>query len=256
MKKLGLITTAVLFLALQVEGQEYKISASGVETLKIMEVNKVEVEGYDGNEIVFSTKSSQNRNTERAEGLTAISSMGLLDNSGIGLSVEDKGGIVEVFPMSKRTGRKYLIKVPNNVKVYYEHSTSYGSRITIRNVSSEIEISTNHNSVILEDVTGPMTINTVHGKIEATFSSVSQTNPVSIVSVHGLVDVAIPANTKANLKMSSNWGEIYTDMDIEFDRNQSELRSNSNKVKGKLNGGGVAMNLSSSHNNVYLRVRK
>lgn len=257
MKKTGLITTIITFFVLTgVYAQEYKLKVSGNKTLKIIEVNKVNVEGYDGNEIIFTTVEGKSSRPERAEGLTAIGAMGLVDNTGIGLSVKESGEVIEVQPMSKRSGGRYLIKVPSNVKINYEHSSSYGSKFNVKNVSSELEISTNHNGIMLEDVTGPMTINTVHGKIEVAFISVNQSNPISIVSVHGLIDVSIPSTTKANIRMSSGWGELYTDLDIKFDQSADELRSNSMKVSGKLNGGGVTIDLSTSHSNIYLRQKK
>ncbi len=257
MKKTGLITAVITFFVLTgAYAQEYKMKVSGNKTLKIIEVNKVNVEGYDGSEIIFTTVEGNSSRPVRAEGLTAIGSMGLEDNTGIGLSVKESGEVIEVQPMSKRSGGRYLIKVPSNVKVYYEHSSSYGSKFNVKNVGSEIEVSTNHNSITLENVTGPMTINTVHGKVEIVFSTVNQSNPVSIVSVHGLIDVSIPSSTKANVRMSSGWGELYTDLDIKFDQSADELRSNSTKVSGKLNGGGVTIDLSTSHSNIYLREKK
>lgn len=259
MKNLSL-TIALLFvmsLSGQLYAQEYKISVSGSKTLKIYDVNKVAIEGHSGSEIIFSTESKSNSQSERAEGLQAISAMGLVDNSGIGLSVVENGDVIEVNPMSKRSSPRFTIKVPSNVKIYYEHSTSHGSKLTIKDVSSELEISTNHNSVLLENVTGPLTVNTVHGKIEATFTSVSQSNPISIMSVHGLVDVALPSATKADLSLKSSWGEIFTDMKIEFENDEENLRKvTSTNIRGKLNGGGVNMTLASTHNNVYLRTRK
>lgn len=255
MKKVSILILFTLIASGMVRAQEYKIRAGSGKVLKLYEINKVEIEGYDGSEIIFSTSSNNGRNSERAEGLTAISGMGLTDNSGIGLSVVESGNDINVNPISKRSSKRFTIKVPAGVKIFYEHSTSYGSTFKIRNVSSEIEASTNHSGLLLEDVSGPMTINTVHGKIEAKFSSVNQSSPISIISVHGLIDVALPANTNANLKIGTGWGEIYTDMDIKFDQSQKEMRS-STKVSGTLNGGGVAINMSTSHSNIYLRTRK
>ena len=199
-------------------------------------------------------KENKNRKDEkRAEGLTAISGTGLTDNTDIGLSVLVKGNDIEVQQMSIRSSNKYTIKVPKSVKISYLHSGVEGETFKATNISSEIDASVKHNGIHLENVTGPMTINSVHGKIEAIFSSVNQSNPISIISVHALVDVTLPSNTKANLKMESKYGELLTNMDIDFDKSEEELRSLSSKVKGKLNGGGVEIYLVSSHNNVYLR---
>ena len=53
--------------------------------------------------------------------------------------------------------------------------------------------------------------------------------------------------------MSSNWGELYTDMDIAIDEGEDGMKEYSSKVSGKINGGGVEVDLSSAHGNVYLR---
>lgn len=257
MKKIGTLILAVFVLSAfnGLKAQEYKVAVSGNKTLKIHEVGRVEITGYDGNEIIFSTEKKNNDASERAEGLKAISAGGLEDNSGIGLSVIQSGDAIEVNPMSKRSGPKYEIKVPKSVKVFYEHSTAYGSKVVIKDIASEIEASTNHSGLWLENVTGPMTINTVHGRIEAIFSEVNQSSPTSIVSVHGLIDVALPGNSKANLKMRTTWGEIYTDLDIAFDKSADSEKS-ATKLAGTINGGGVVLNVSTSHSNIYLRTKK
>ena len=237
--------------------QEFKLKVSGARTIKFLEINNAEIEGYDGNEIVVSTEVKNRRDEERAEGLTAISGKGMTDNSGVGLSVVENGDAIEMQQLSKRNSNNYKIKIPSNCKVFYQHSNTMGGKtVKISNISSEIEASVLHNNIRLENVTGPMTINSVHGKIEAIFSSVNQNNPISIINIHGLVDVTLPSNTKANLKMESHWGELLTDLNIEFGTTDEQLRSYSSKVEGKLNGGGVAIHLSSTHNNVYLRSKK
>ena len=86
----------------------------------------------------------------------------------------------------------------------------------------------------LTNVTGPMTIKTVHGDIEASLSATIK-NPVSIVSVHGHVDVAIPVATKANLKLGTVYGEIFVDPDfkIEIERKDKWL-STATMLRGRL----------------------
>ena len=247
----GMVGTHLLY------AQEFKLSVNGVKTIKFIEINNAEIEGYDGNELVISTEVKNKKDEKRAEGLTAISGMGLKDNSGIGLSVVEKGNDIEIQQLGKRNSNKYKFKVPKNCKVFYQHSNTMGGKtISIKNISAEIEASVLHSNIYLENVTGPMTINSVHGKIEAIFAAVNQESPISIINIHGLVDVTLPTNTKANLKLASHWGELLTDMNIEFDKSDEELRSHSSKVTGKLNGGGVAIHLSSTHNNVYLRNKK
>lgn len=253
MKK-NIILIGIIFLfSSTLWGQEYKLKVSGNKTLVVQELNHVLIEGYEGAEIVFSTESEPEGDPERAEGLTAINAMGLKDNSGIGLSITESGENIDVIPLSRRSDRRYVIRIPKNVKIKYEHSTPYGSQLTVKNISTEIEASTKHNAIFLENVTGPVTINTVHGNVDAIFTTVNQASPTSIISAHGLIDVALPSNTKANLSMDSNWGELFTDLTIEMEESEDGLKTYSSNVKGTINGGGVSIKLSSAHGSIYLR---
>lgn len=255
MKKKFLMVVLGAMISGIVCAQEYKVSKSS-GTLDIREVNDVSVEGYDGNEIIFTARGNDRSSDGRAQGLRAISSLGLEDNTGLGLSVVDKGQVIEVRQLKKMGGPDVTVKVPKGVKVFYSHNSPHGSEVQFRNVEGEIEVSTVHSGVRLTNVTGPMDVKTVHGGIEAVLGAALK-NPVSIQSVHGHVDVALPVATKANLKLASSHGEILVDPDfkIEIERTGDLVRY-SDKVNGKINGGGINITLSSSHDNVYLRKMK
>ncbi len=252
MKRIFAIIALACFTVGFVNAQEYKVAKS-TGRLEIKEVNNVIIEGYAGNEIVFTSRDGKRDEDKRAQGLRSISNNGLEDNTGFGLSVVDKGGAVEVHQFKRADGPNVTIKVPKGVVVSYSHSSPYGDEVKFRNVESEIEVSTLHNSVELENVTGPLTIKTVHGDIDASFGP-NIKNPLSIVSVHGHVDVALPVGTKANLKLGTVYGEIFVDPDFKIEVEKSGgMVKYSDNVTGKINGGGLDITLSSTHNNVYLR---
>jgi len=252
-KKVLWILALALGYTMATQAQEYKLAKSSGK-LVIKEVNSVEIEGYSGNEIIFSPEDGAREKDKRAEGLRAVSSMGLEDNTGLGLSVQEKGNAIEVYQLKKMGGPRVKIQVPKGVSISYSHTSPYGSDFKVKNVESEIEISTLHNGATLENVTGPMTVKTIHGKIETVFSAAMKA-PISIVSVHGLVDVTIPAAAKANVNLSTNYGEMFVDPSIklEFEGKDEWTRYGSNKVEGKMNGGGLDITLSSTHGNIYLR---
>jgi hypothetical protein len=78
--------------------------------------------------------------------------------------------------------------------------------------------------------------------------------------VHGHVDVALPVSIKADLKLGTVYGELYVDPDFKIDMQRSEkdgMLIYTTNINGTINGGGgVGINLSSTHNNVYLRKAK
>ncbi|MEI9917833.1 MAG: DUF4097 family beta strand repeat-containing protein [Bacteroidota bacterium] len=248
-----LIIPTLILIASSVFGQEYKIAKS-TGRLEINEVNNLTIEGSTGNEIVFSSLDGSRERDPRAQGLRAVSANGLEDNTGIGLAVNDKGTTFEVYQLKKMDGPRVKILVPKGVTIVYRHTSPHGSEIKIRNVESELEISTVHNGVILDNVTGPANVRTVHGKVEVTFND-NVKGPLYLSSTHGLVDVALPAATKANITLSAEHGEIFLDpnLKIEIPKSGDFVKYGSSKVEGKLNGGGIEVTLTTSHGNVYLR---
>jgi hypothetical protein len=251
-KVLGIIGLS-LMITVSLSAQEYKVSKSSGK-LVIKEVNNVTIEGHSGNEIVFSSLDGGREKDERAQGLRSISAMGLEDNTNLGLSVQDKGNTIEVYQLKKMGGPKVKILVPKGVSVSLSHTSPHGSDVRFKNVESEIEVSTVHNEVELINVTGPMTVRTTHGKIEADLSANAK-GPISIVSVHGLVDITLPTAIKANVNMSTSYGEMFVDpaIKIEFEGSNDWTRYGANKINGKINGGGLDLTLSSTHNNIYVR---
>jgi hypothetical protein len=248
----------VVFLATAFNGfvysQEYKVSKS-TGRLEIREVNHVTIEGHNGNEIVFTSTSHGGDKDERAKGLRVLSSLGLEDNTGIGLSVVEKGDVVEVHQLKSTEGPKIKTPVPKGVVVSYTHSSPYGDEIRISNFEGRIEISTVHSGVELNNASGPLVIKTVHGDIDATFGAAIKA-PITIESAHGHVDLALPPATAANLTLNTNWGEVLVDPSFKIElQKRGDLVHYSGKISGKLNGGGTEITLTSQHNNVYLRTK-
>jgi hypothetical protein len=253
MKKQILILALGLSIGGVVHAQEYKVQKS-TGTLDIREVNNVTIEGYSGSEIVFTARGYDRDDDGRAKGLRAISGMGLEDNTGIGLSVVDRGTTIEVQQLKKMDGPDVTIKVPKGVKVAYTHTSPYGDEIEIKNFDGEVEVSTVHSGVVLTNNSGPLEIKTVHGDIDASLGAASMKSPITIESVHGHVDVALPVATKADMRLSTQWGEIFVDPDFKIEiENTGGLVKYNDRVSGKINGGGLNIQLASTHSNVYLR---
>jgi Putative adhesin len=251
MKKI-LLGVAALCITVTVTAQEYKVAKSSGK-LQI-NLGEVTVEGHSGNEIIFSSKDHDKDEDKRTQGLRAISGSGLEDNTGLGINVSEKDGVLVVSQLKKMNSPDIKILVPKGVIVAYEYSSQYGSDVTFRNLENEIEISTNYNSVELENITGPATIKAVHGDVDAVFSA-NVKGPISIVSIYGHVDVAMPAAIKANIKMSTTYGEIFAspDFKIEMEKSGSEMLQHSDRISGKINGGGMNIDFRSDYGKIYFR---
>lgn len=255
MNKLNIIFTMLLILTASkaASAQEYKLNMSS-GTLKFFEVHKLRIEGTSGNEVIFIAEGGK-AIPERAKGLRPVNSLGLQDNTEIGLALKKvDDNTYEVSDVLRNSGR-YVVKVPKGVKVMIEQNSVHGSKIEVRDLPNDLEISSRYSQVELNNVSGSALINSVHGGVNAVFSSLNTDQPVSIVSAHGPVDVTLPANAKATIMLSSKYGDIFTDPNIKYNVPSGEMRQLTSEVTGKLNGGGVEIFLESRHSNIYLRTK-
>ncbi len=250
------LSFVVLFVCLLVNGgwaqKSYSLNMSSGR-LVVNEVDRVTFTGNSGGKVVIETEGADKEDNERAEGLREISASGLTDNTGIGLSVKNNTGETVISQVSRQSKRRYLFKVPAGVSVYYEHSTYHGKDINVEDIASEVEISANYNSVNIKNASGPLTINSVYGHIEAEFARLDEN--VILHSVYDHVDIRVPASAKANVRLSTSYGKMYTDLDIETDTKNSMRNISSNRITGLINGGGVDLQLKATYDNIYLRKR-
>lgn len=243
--------TVAILLSGWAQAQEYKVAKS-TGRLEIY-LGRVTVEGHSGSEIIFTSMDSHGEKDERAAGLRAINGLGLDDNTGLGINVADKGSVVEVRQLKKMNSPDVKILVPKGVIVSFSHESQYGGEATFKNMENEIEVSANYNSVQLENISGPVTVKSVYGHVEADFNT-NLKGPISIVSIYGYVDISLPAATKANLKLSTSYGEILVapEFKVEVEK-QGDMVRYSDRINGKINGGGMNIDLSSNYGKIYLR---
>jgi len=255
MKKYLIIALLSLAGVTVTRAQEYKINKTGGKM--VMNLSAVTVEGYNGNEIVFSSGKKESEMDPRAKGLRVINGSGFTDNTGLGISVIEKGTTLEVNQVGSEPSLKIL--VPKGVILSLVcHKMPNAGNIIFKNMGNEIEISTDYNGIKLENVTGPLSVRALYGSVDAKFSAPIK-GPLSIASISSTVDVAIPADTNANIKLSSSHGQIMASSDFKIEMEKKpgdDMISYGGIVNGKLNGGGADFKLISEYGKIYLRKTK
>ncbi|AXY74697.1 hypothetical protein D3H65_12200 [Paraflavitalea soli] len=252
MKKYLLLVACSLTAMIGARGQEYRVKRSTGKL--IVSLPAVVIEGYSGNEIVFSSKPKETEIDPKAVGLQTINTAGYLDNSGLGISVVEKGNTVEVNEVIENLDIKIL--VPKGMILSFVcNKVTAGAKVIFRNMDNEIEIDAYDNILLLDHVTGPLTARSLYGPIDVVFTGPVK-GPVSIATIYGAIDVAIPVATKANMQLKSIHSPIMTspDLKIEMEKHEPEpVGSHATSIAGKLNGGGTDLWLNSKFGKIYLR---
>ena len=171
----------------------------------------IEIEAYDGNEvIVLADAPMRGAGTEespRADGLRRIQS------SSVGLTVEEANNKVSVRMDFSPKNVDLEVRVPRRTSVHA--NLVNGGDISIAGVTGEHELQNVNGDVVATDISGSAVLNSTNGDVRATFASVAGDRPMSFTSFNGDVDVALPANLSADLLVTSQQGDVFTDFEFE-----------------------------------------
>lgn len=259
MKNLKFILLAGLFgLVLNIQTSlaqnEYSVEVKKSGKVLLEEIRGlITIKNHDGSKL--EVKTSNFSRPAKSAGLVAITGRGI-DNTGIGLEMSEVEGQIKFTSTSKK-GANYTFLVPRGVSLKIHNSTYHSKDIEVVGFDAELEIKATYGKVFLENVTGPIILNSTYGAVDAHFSKMNQEKPSSIISSYGDIDITLPASTSADLKMSSTYGDIYTDFDVKMNSQASDMKKVSLKeVRGNINGGGVELSLRSPYKNIYLRQAK
>lgn len=242
------------------KAQEYKVNKSaGKMTLNLKAVS---IEGYNGNEIIFkSALKEKPEDDPRAAGLQVISGEGLTDNTGLGVNVTEKGGDINVSQVT--TDATVKILVPKGLMISINsHTLDEADTLSFKNMSNEIEVSADYNTVELNNVTGPLSVRSLYGAVDAKFGN-NIKGPVSVASAYGAVDITLPTDAKVTVSLSTSYGDILASAALKMDLEKTTVDAKADKmvqygknINGKINGGGAEFKLKSEYGKIYLRPRK
>lgn len=218
MKRIIIVALVLLVAAGQAFAQkEYKLAKSSGKLI-INNIVNLNVEGYDGKEIIITSKGKKEVADPRAEGLTVLGNSGF-DNTGIGLTISQKDQVAELIAVDRSNALKVSIKLPYGVDLSIK-TAGFGDGgdepITLNNLKSEIDASTQYENIKLSNITGPVSVKTLHGNIESILTP-SFKGPISLVSVYGFVDLKVPENAKADLSINTLYETLYAAKDLKFE---------------------------------------
>ncbi|MBV6645615.1 MAG: DUF4097 family beta strand repeat protein [Cyclobacteriaceae bacterium] len=239
--------------------QEYSLKPDGdVSNLTVVIDNlfaDLRIEGTNENEIRISA-SAYKGIPEKAKGLKPLSAIGD-ENTGIGLYIVQEGQEIKIAGVHRGADEgDYIIYLPRNINLKLDYQSWQAGRAEIVKMANEVEAKTQNGDIRFREVTGPIVAHSLSSDIEVIFSELNQKLPSSITSTSGDIDVTVIENSKGTFKFSSVSGEIFTNLDFEFDeKNAQGLRkvAGGMSAKGTLNGGGVDVTLRSVSGNIYIR---
>jgi len=175
------------------------------------------------------------------------------------LQVEENGDVVHINVMSgTEEGGGLTVTVPVNTSL--KINCTHGS-INVEGVQGEIDVSGVHGNITLTNVSGTVVANATHGFIKASMDRVDPSKPLSFVTLDGNVDVTLPADLHATLRMKTFHGDIWSDFDVKLTGGGGPIRIGApgrsridfdRTVTGTINGGGTEITLNTVNGRILI----
>lgn len=238
-------------------------SSDGPRSLEAHLLNGgISVTGYDGDEVIVEAVNAEFH--RKAEPDVDEDGLRVIRLPSTGLYAEEKDNHVSVGS-NNISGRIQLnIKVPFQTSLEL-HCVNSGD-IVVERIEGNIVVENVNGGITASNIAGSMVAHALNRDIIATFDSVAPDAPMSFTSLNGDIDVTLPADTKAELKMESFSGSIKAGFDIELRASQNatpkDERSKNGRYRiefenamfGTINGGGPLYTFG-THNG-EIRIRK
>lgn len=235
-------------------------SRPGLVKVNIMN-GSVAVKTHAGRDVIIDAKArsrTSRRTPAEAGGLRR------LDMNTMGLAVEEENNVMSITTRDFSRSADIEIQVP--AKTNLNLKSMNGGNITVDGVEGEIEVTNMNGSVTVNNVAGSVIAHSMNGKVVASLREATPQKPMAFTSMNGNIDVTLPNSIKANLKMRTDNGEIYSDFDVQLRPTNTQptvqdSRSRGGRFKletdknmyGTVNGGGAEFDLRTLNGNIYIR---
>lgn len=233
---------------------------SGKLTIHAVFSDEITVRVHDEKDVVVQYEGEKETDDRRAtrNGMRRISS------GGVGLEVTENNNEVILKTSPMPSDLELVVFVPRNFSL---NLNATQGDVEVDGLEGELEINAVNGDIELTNISGSILVNSVNGDIEVDFTSIKPGVPMSFTGVNGDIDVSFPADAKFSAKMKTEWGDIYTNFDMEVDRSASSSEVSNGKGKdkgvykvavnkwilGDVNGGGPEFMFKTLHGDISIR---
>jgi len=221
----------------------------------------INVKTHAGKDVIVESAGTPSRKTRERERDAAPAGMHRIDIPTGGFTVEEEDNVISVNAGTASDG-SITITVPVDTSVRVR-STQGG--VNIDGVHGEVDASCTNGALKLTNISGTVVAETTNGEVTVTMDRVDPSKPLSFSSTNGTIDVTLPADLKANLKMRSYNGSIYSDFDMKMTGASQPVTTSPGGDQGKfkvkfdrtvnatINGGGVDASFSTFNGRIMIK---
>lgn len=232
----------------------------------------ITVRGADVKEVLVEARSrgergerEHDRHSDRADRSDGMKRLDLPGNAGLDVTEEDN--VVTIKTSSMNRPADLVITVPRRSSLRLKCMND--GEIHVEQVDGEIDANNLNGRITLKNVSGSVVAHSLNGAVFAAIDRIDPGKPMSFSTLNGDIDVTLPDNLKANVRMKTDNGEIYSDFEVKLIAGASVEGNNSGRqpdgsyhlrfdhaLRGTINGGGPEFQFTSFNGQIYIRRKK
>ncbi|MDH3648569.1 MAG: hypothetical protein OEQ53_02745 [Saprospiraceae bacterium] len=176
------------------------------------------------------------------------------------LEISENDNEVDIESESWFTAIELIIEVPHDFNLSLENYT--GRSIKVENVEGELNLESYTGSIDATHVSGVVNASTYTGNLTITFDQIKADQAMAFSNYTGKIELTLPTDYKADLKMKTVWGDIYSAFDMNVSQSPTTLKkmegdnfklSTDDWTKASINGGGPEVMIKNFSGGIYLR---
>lgn len=227
----------------------------------------ITVRGAAINNVVVEARSqgrgeSHERHPDRSDGMKRLELPG-----NAGLEVTEDDNVINIKTASWNRPTDLVITVPRHSSL--ELKCVNDGDIYVEQVDGEIDADNLNGRVTLKNVSGSVVAHSLNGAVMVTLERIDSAKPMSFSTLNGDLDVTLPGDVRANVRMKTDNGDIYSDFDVKLDSGPQLMHNDSGRqpdgsyrlrfdrtLHGTINGGGPDYQFTTFNGQIYIRRRK
>jgi DUF4097 and DUF4098 domain-containing protein YvlB len=183
-----------------------------------------------------------------------------------GLEVEEDNNVVNIKTSPWSNASDLMITVPRRSSLQLK--TLNNGDISVEGVEGEIDADDLNGRVTLKNISGSVLAHSLNGNVLVTFDRVDPSKPMSFSTLNGDIDVTLPDAIRANIRMKTDNGEIYSDFDVKLSGGTSMDKDSGRQsdgryrvrfdrsLRGVMGGGGPEYQFTSFNGRIFIRRKK
>ena len=183
-------------------------------------------------------------------------------NNAFNFELTEQDNVITVN-VSPRGSLRVSVTVMVPVRTSLELSTVDNGDVTVEGVTGDLELTNVNGHIEATDVSGSVVAETVNGAVTVTFDEITPDRFMAFSTLNGKIDVTFPSDVKADVRLDTQRGSIFSDFEIALDRSPTTVREDATgggtritmerTVRGTLNGGGPEMRFKTYNGSIYIR---